>query len=48
MIKLLLHELHGYLFGYPIIKFTKYISLVNASIINKVVQTLSATFAQGI
>ncbi|QIH36698.1 MULTISPECIES: hypothetical protein [Sphingobacterium] len=47
MIKLLLHELHGNLFGYHMIKFTKYISLVDANVINKVMQTLPATFARG-
>lgn len=47
MIKLRLQALHGNLFGYHIIKFTKYISLVDANIINKVMQTLPATFAKG-
>ncbi|WON96465.1 hypothetical protein [Sphingobacterium sp. UGAL515B_05] len=47
MIKSLLQEMQGNLTGYHITKFTKYISLVDASISNKIMQTLPATFAQG-
>ncbi len=39
--------MQGNLTGYHITKFTKYISLVDAIISNKVMQTLPATFAQG-
>ncbi len=45
MITSRLQELQRNLIGFPRIKFTKYSSFLDAGIINKVMQTLPATFA---